>query len=207
MVSNEQYFTSNPNSEHNYQYFDFELLGNKLKFKTDSGVFSKSTIDFGSRVMLDATITRDFVDGKFLDLGTGYGPVGIALAKYYPSKEIDMVDVNERALALAKENTQANSVDNRTNVFQSNIYENITDKYAAIIVNPPIRAGKDVVTTMLVDAKKHLLDGGKIIAVLQKKQGAPSAKKNLEDTFGNVEVIKKSKGYYIFESVKNDNGK
>ncbi|MGX7051303.1 class I SAM-dependent methyltransferase [Leuconostoc palmae] len=203
-TSGEMYFTANPNSEHRYQNFDFELLNQVLHFKTDSGVFSKSTVDFGTRTMLDALSKTTIIDGKILDLGSGYGPVGIAIAKAF-QRSVDMVDVNERALELAKINAVQNHVEQLTHIFKSDIYENITDKYALILTNPPIRAGKHVVTDMLQQAKNYLLPGGKLIAVLQKKQGAPSAQKNMHAVFGNIKVIHKNKGYYILESVYEPN--
>ncbi|QSB51717.1 class I SAM-dependent methyltransferase [Leuconostoc falkenbergense] len=198
-ASGEQYFTANPNADHHFQQFDFELLGHQLHFTTDSGVFSKSTVDFGTRTMLGALSKTTIPTGKILDLGTGYGPVGISIAKAY-HREVDMVDVNERALALAKQNAQKNGVENLTRIFQSDVYQNIDQQYAAILVNPPIRAGKQVVTAMLQEAIKYLQPGGKLIAVLQKKQGAPSAQKNMLLAFGNTSVIHKNKGYYILES-------
>ena len=203
-IGGEMYFTANPNSEHHFQNFDFELLGNNLHFTTDSGVFSKSTVDFGTRTMLDALDKTTLTDGKVLDLGTGYGPVGIAIAKKY-QRQVDMVDVNERALALARQNAVNNGVDQLVSVFQSDIYQQVTDKYALILTNPPIRAGKEVVTAMLQEALQHLVPGGKLIAVLQKKQGAPSAQKNMAAVFGNAEVIAKNKGYYILESTYEPN--
>ena len=198
-IGGEMYFTANPNSEHHFQNFDFDLLGNTLHFTTDSGVFSKSTVDFGTRTMLDALDKTTLTDWKGLDLGTGYGPVGVAIAKKY-QRPVDMVDVNERALALAQQNAKQNGVDQLVAVFQSDIYQQITDQYALILTNPPIRAGKEVVTAMLQDAVHHLVPGGKLIAVLQKKQGAPSAQKNMLAAFGNAKVIAKNKGYYILES-------
>lgn len=101
---------------------------------------------------------------------------------------------------LAKQNAQKNGVENLTRIFQSDVYQNIDQQYAAILVNPPIRAGKQVVTAMLQEAIKYLQPGGKLIAVLQKKQGAPSAQKNMLLAFGNASVIHKNKGYYILES-------
>ena len=198
-IGGEMYFTANPNSEHHFQNFDFELLGNTLHFTTDSGVFSKSTVDFGTRTMLDALEKTTLTQGKVLDLGTGYGPVGIAIAKKF-QRQVDMVDVNERALALAQQNAATNGVAQLVSVFQSDIYQQVTDKYALILTNPPIRAGKEVVTAMLQEAVQYLLPGGKLIAVLQKKQGAPSAQKNMAAVFGNAKVIAKNKGYYILES-------
>ncbi|MCD2159133.1 methyltransferase [Fructobacillus sp. M1-13] len=192
----QQYFTADPTAEHDYQQFDFELLGQRLHFQTDAGVFSKKTIDFGTRVMLSAAAEQEYVAGKILDLGCGYGPVGNAVAKAW-GREVDMVDVNDRALELAKGNCDRNGVASLTHVFQSSIYDNVVDRYALILVNPPIRAGKKVVTAMLQEATKHLVAGGAIVAVLQKKQGAPSAQKNLEAVFDDVSVIGKKKGYFV----------
>ncbi|USS91540.1 class I SAM-dependent methyltransferase [Fructobacillus americanaquae] len=199
-ISGEQYFTAQPDAAHDYQDFDFELLGNNLHFTTDAGVFSKRTVDFGTRTMLAVAAKTDFPAGRILDLGTGYGPVGIAIAKAL-NKNVDMVDVNQRALDLAQKNANKNGVGSQVKVFQSNIYEGVQDQYALILVNPPIRAGKSVVTAMLQEAKNHLLPGGKLLAVLQKKQGAPSAQKNLEAVFDNVSIVGKNKGYYVLEAV------
>ncbi|MCO6184573.1 methyltransferase [Leuconostoc fallax] len=199
--ANEQYFTAEPTAEHNYHHFDFELLGHQLYFQTDSGVFSKRTIDFGTRTMLEALSKTTIPEGKILDLGTGYGVVGIAVAKKF-KRTVDMVDVNERALQLARVNAKKNNVADMTHIFQSDVYDNISEQYGLILVNPPIRAGKKVVTSMLQEAKLHLQPGGKLIAVLQKKQGAPSAQKNMAEAFGNAQVIHKDKGYYILESTR-----
>ncbi|ADG40920.1 MULTISPECIES: class I SAM-dependent methyltransferase [Leuconostoc] len=203
-IAGEMYFTANPNSEHHYQTFDFKLLSHTLHFKTDSGVFSKSTVDFGTRTMLTALTKTTIESGKILDLGTGYGPVGVAIAKAL-NRRVDMSDVNERALDLARQNADNNGVGDQVKIFQSDMYDNISDKYALILVNPPIRAGKAVVTAMLQEGVNHLIPGGKLIAVLQKKQGAPSAQKNMLSAFGNVTIIHKDKGYYILESTYDPN--
>src|SRR5699024_2076257 len=117
-------------------------------------------------------------------------------------REVEMVDVNERALALAQKNADQNQIEN-VDVHLSNIYENVHQKqYAAIISNPPIRAGKKVVHTILADSYDLLLPGGTLTVVIQKKQGAPSAQKKMQEVFGNAEILKKDKGYYIIQSVK-----
>lgn len=198
---NNHYYTENPDVAHAEHTWEFSLLNHNIKFTTDNGVFSKQTVDYGSRVMIEAFRENDAPSGKILDLGTGYGPVGISLALAYPDRTLDMVDVNNLALSLAERNTQANGVAGRTNVFHSDVYADVTDKYAAILTNPPVRAGKDVVSTMISEAAQYLVDGGTLTVVLQKKQGAPSAKKLMEATFGNAEIIRKDKGYYILESI------
>ena len=198
---NNHYYTANPDVQHALKNWDFELLGNNIKFTTDNGVFSKQTVDYGTRVMLNAFNETDIPTGKILDLGTGYGPVGIALALKYPTRIIDMVDVNNLALSLAATNAKNNKVQEQVNIFQSDVYENVIEQYAAILTNPPVRAGKSVVTSMLTAAIKHLLPNGTLTVVLQKKQGAPSAKKTMEETFGNCTIIAKDKGYYVLQSM------
>lgn len=193
----QMYYEENPESQHDYHDLRVALLGETFQFTTDSGVFSKKMIDFGSQVLLG---TLDFEKGStVLDLGCGYGPLGIALAKVQGVKAT-LVDVNKRALELAKKNALTNHVD--VAVFQSSVYENITEKFDHIISNPPIRAGKDVVHKILEGAFDHLNPKGDLTVVIQKKQGAPSAKAKMQAVFGNVETVKKDKGYYILRSTK-----
>ncbi|MGR3741373.1 class I SAM-dependent methyltransferase [Companilactobacillus sp. DQM5] len=199
----EQYFESNPNSEHNIKVWDFILLGNKLKFETDNGVFSKTTVDYGSRVLINTFNESQVPEGDILDLGCGYGPIGLSLAKSLTKRHVTLSDVNNRALELARKNAEINKINNIT-IKESSIYENIDDKYASILTNPPIRAGKDVVNEMITGSKAHLITGGSIWVVIQKKQGAPSAKKLMLKTFGNAEIVNKDKGYYIIKSINED---
>ena len=195
------YYSNNTNLEHEFQNFTFTLKGKQFKFTTDSGVFSKATIDYGSQVLIDTFSAEDLPAGALLDVGCGYGPIGLSLA-YAWQREVEMVDVNERALALAQKNADQNQIEN-VDVHLYNIYENVhQQQYAAIISNPPIRAGKKVVHTILADSYDLLLPGGTLTVVIQKKQGAPSAQKKMQEVFGNVEILKKDKGYYIIQSVK-----
>lgn len=196
------YYTQNPDVLHEEHHWPFTLLGNELLFTTDNGVFSKNRVDYGSRALLAAFNADKTPAGPWLDLGTGYGPIGLALAKKWPERQVTMVDVNELALDLARQNAVANQIEN-VEIKTSDIYEHVTERYAAILTNPPVRAGKQVVMAMLTGAKEHLLPGGTLTVVLQKKQGAPSAEKNMKATFGNCEIIKKDKGYYILESTLN----
>lgn len=201
MTDNSFYYSKNPDVESKPITWDFSLLGNNLTFTSDNGVFSKHTVDYGSRVLVK-NINYDIIpDGKLLDMGTGYGPIGISIAKAFPERQIDMVDVNELALELAKKNAADNQVKN-VHIFESNIYEAISEKYAAIFTNPPVRAGKKVVDEMISGAVDHLIDDGTLTVVLQKKQGAPSAKKLMTELFGNCKILKRDKGYYILQSVK-----
>ena len=177
-------------------YFPFQ----DFDFVTDHGVFSKNTIDFGSRLLI-TTAMHELPDGRMLDVGCGYGPIGIVLASLKPTQRMDMVDINDRALALAKQNIQQNKLTN-VDVFYSDMYENINEQYAMILTNPPVRAGKHTVHAMIEQAKQHLMIHGSLWVVLQVKQGAKSAQDKMQDVFGNVEQKAKDKGYVILRSQK-----
>ncbi|MCM3620416.1 class I SAM-dependent methyltransferase [Sutcliffiella horikoshii] len=195
------YYTNKPSVESNRQKWNFDLKGYTFSFTTDSGVFSKKEVDFGSKVLIEA-FEEPKVDGRFLDVGCGYGPIGLSLAKSFPDRMVDMIDVNERAVELAKENAANNKVEN-VSIFVSDIYEKVTaTDYAAILSNPPIRAGKKVVHEILEKAWTHLAPNGELWVVIQKKQGAPSAIEKLESLFEEVEVVTKKKGYSIIKSKK-----
>ncbi|AYE37670.1 class I SAM-dependent methyltransferase [Companilactobacillus zhachilii] len=194
-----QYFENDPNLEHEVKNFNFILRNHSLDFTSDSGVFSRQTIDYGSRVLIDAIDFQNVPNGNILDVGCGYGPIGLALAKDQPKRQVTMVDVNLRALGLAKQNAENNQVSN-VDIFESDTYKTVEGKYALIVSNPPVRAGKSVVTSILADSKDYLEPNGELWIVLQKKQGAPSAKKLMDQTFGNVEVVTRDKGYYILRS-------
>lgn len=191
------YYAENPDSAHDIHELKVTLLGQSFTFLTDSGVFSKKMVDYGSQVLLN---TLDFEKGKtLLDLGCGYGPLGISLAKVQDVKPT-MVDINNRAIDLAKQNAQKNGVE--ADIFQSNIYEKVNGTFDYIISNPPIRAGKQVVHTIISESINYLKVGGNLTIVIQKKQGAPGAKAKMEEVFGNVEILKRDKGYYILRSEK-----
>ena len=175
------------------------LLGNRFIFYTANGVFSKDGLDFGSRLLLES-IPLDEVGGKVLDMGCGYGVFGIILNKI-TSCYVDMVDVNLRALHLAKRNVEVNCCSN-ISVFESNVYENIHSKYSCIVTNPPIRAGKKIVYDMVMNAGKYLLDNGKLFLVIRKEQGAKSLIIDLKKYY-DVIVLCRKKGFYILRCVVN----
>lgn len=197
------YYTKNPETESKETSWTFPLRDREFRFISDSGVFSKKTVDFGSRLLIESFQLNEEVAGDILDVGCGYGPMGLALAHAYPARLVEMVDVNERALSLARRNAEANNIRN-VKVYESNTYDQVPEgrQFAAIVSNPPIRAGKQVVHRILSEAHTHLLPGGTLTVVIQKKQGAPSAEQKMLDVFGNVEVIARDKGYWIIQSVR-----
>ncbi|WP_226086353.1 class I SAM-dependent methyltransferase [Mesobacillus sp. S13] len=197
----EHYYSRKPSTDSNPVKWQSELKGNSFRFKTDSGVFSKKEVDFGSRLLIDTfELTR--ADGLILDVGCGYGPIGLSIARAYPEAMVHMVDVNERAIMLAKENASENKVDN-VKIYESDRLNAVEEEgFNAILTNPPIRAGKKIVHDIFEQSFQRLAEGGELWVVIQKKQGAPSAMEKMKELFGDVEVEAKSKGYFILKSVK-----
>ena len=189
-----QYFT-NEQLPSNVRRTECVVLGRKFIFLTDNGVFSKDGLDFGSRLLLE-TIPLEEVGGKILDMGCGYGVFGIVIGKLAQT-QVDMVDINLRAIHLAQRNIKENRVSN-INVFESNVYENISGKYSTIVTNPPIRAGKKVVYDIVMGAKDYLEKDGKLFLVIRKEQGAKSLIVDLQKIY-NVSVLEKKKGFFIIE--------
>ena len=195
----EYYYTNNPTSEHEERHFTSVFMGRTLAFETDAGVFSKQHIDPGSEILCKSLPE---LHGRVLDMGCGWGAMTVMTLSRFPSLEVTMADVNERALDLAVRNVQKNGM--QAKAVLSDGFANIEGEFDAVITNPPIRAGKAVIYQMFADAKAHLADGGILVLVIRKQQGALSAKAKIEEIFGNCEVINKEKGYYILKSTKTD---
>jgi len=198
----EHYFTNDENAKSNEKEFQVEMLGKKFKFITDIGVFSKGELDDASRLLIE-TFNSLELSGDILDVGCGYGAIGIALAGENPSDAIHMIDVNLRAVELAKRNAELNGINN-IHVYESNCYEMVEKKFQHIVSNPPIRAGKKVVHQILGEAFDYLEDEGTLTIVIGKQHGAASAEKKMLEVFGNVERIERKKGFWILQSVKGD---
>ena len=197
----EHYYSNKPQTESKPRHFKFTLLGFEFKFETDAGVFSKSEVDFGSRVLIDAFEMPE-VEGDVLDVGCGYGPIGLSIAKANPERFVHMMDINSRAVQLAEKNATANGVQN-VRIFESDGLENVGDvKVAVILTNPPIRAGKETIFRFYDDSYKKLVKDGELWVVIQKKQGAPSTMSHLEEMFEEVDVVEKKKGYWIIRAKK-----
>ena len=182
----------NEDLEHNKKIIKVIIKNEDFSFITDNGVFSKKGLDFGTRTLLE-NLDYENINGKILDFGCGYGSIGIIVSKF-TGLEVDMLDINKRSIELAKENSKLNKV--KTNIFESNIYENVQDKYDYIISNPPIRVGNEILYEILFEAKDHLNDNGKLIIVVNKDQGAKSLMEKLKK-FYNVNLIAKNKGFFV----------
>ena len=188
-----QYFDNDNNIKSNKKLLEFNFNNKKYNVYSDNGVFSKDRFDYGTRVLLES-IDINNLCGNVLDLGCGIGVVGIILGTINKNINIDMVDINDRAINLAKENMSLNKV--KGNVFISDVYSNVNKKYNYIITNPPIRAGKEVVRRFLLGGYDYLTDDGTLYFVMRKDHGVKSMIKELENKYV-ANILNKDKGFYM----------
>lgn len=186
------YFINDDNLKNDRRKNEVFIQNKKFTFWVDNGVFSKRGLDFGTRTLLDS-LPFDLIKGSVLDFGCGYGPIGIVIAKLTDT-EVDMLDVNERALSLAKKNIIENKVE--ANVIKSDLYSNIFKKYDYIVSNPPIRVGKEMLYKILFGAKDYLKENGQLWIVVNKNQGAKTLAKELEQ-FYKVTIVCRNKGFFV----------
>ncbi|MDD9272124.1 class I SAM-dependent methyltransferase [Paenibacillus sp. GCM10023248] len=196
----EHYYTQRPTAKRDIQAAQEVLRGKTYTFLTDAGVFSKKGVDYGSKLLIETMQLKE--DARVLDVGCGYGPIGLSAAAICPKGHVTMVDINERAVELSAENARRNGISN-VSILQSDLLEQVKDqRFDAVLTNPPIRAGKEVVHRIFTDAYDCLVEGGSIWVVIQKKQGAPSAMKKLESIYSEVLEVSKDKGYKILKATK-----
>ena len=194
------YFIDDKNLKHNIQKRRFIIANQPIYLYTDNGVFSKDKIDFGTQLLIKCVDVNEHVK-KIIDMGCGYGPIGIYFAKNYKHLHTYMYDCNLRAVELSQKNIELNRLDN-SSVQESYLFENVDQMADLIITNPPIRAGKAVVFKLYEQAYNHLNPGGALYVVIQKKQGAPSSVKKIEEIFASCSIICKNKGYWILLAKK-----
>lgn len=193
-----QYFDNDNNIRHNKRIIEFYFNDKNYNLYSDNGVFSKDKFDYGTKLLLDS-IDISKLSGNVLDLGCGIGVVGIILGTNNKNINIDMIDINERAISLVRDNLTLNKV--KANVFSSDVYSNVNKKYDYIITNPPIRAGKEVVRKFLLGGYDYLNDNGILYFVMRKDHGVKSMIKELESKY-NVTIVNKDKGFYIVSLTK-----
>lgn len=190
------YFLNDEKLKSDIRDTHIRIRDKEYTFYTDNGVFSKKGLDYGTHTLIKVVL-EELLSGNILDLGCGYGPIGISVKKEFSDTLVDMVDINNRSLSLAKLNAEKNNVS--VNIFESNGYENITKKYDYIISNPPIRVGKKVLYSLLIGAKEYLNESGELWFVIHKDQGAKSTAKMLEKYF-TVEIKKKDKSFFVIQA-------
>lgn len=190
------YYTDNKDLVSNRSEFTYYFANDVFRFTTDNGVFSKNGIDYGSYVLIK-TIYRKNLGNSFLDLGSGYGPIGIIIKHFNPELRVEMVDVNSRAIELCNINAQNNHCEIIVHLCDDIL--TLDNNFDSISLNPPIRAGKAVIYSLYEKAKEKLNENGHLYIVIRKAQGAKSSISKLETLFMNVEIINKDGGYYVID--------
>lgn len=192
------YFSEKPETKPKYGIIRVYLRGRYFEFLTSSGVFSPKRIDLGTRLLIESMVLPE--EGCILDLGCGYGPVGIVAATLKPKLQVYMVDINERAIKLARENAKRNLTEN-VKVMQGFLYEPVKKlKFDAILCNPPISAGMKTIKKIINEAPAHLKKNGMLEIVVRSKIGGKTIKEFMEKTFGNVKVHARQSGYRVLIS-------
>ena len=198
---NDHYYTRVPQSASKPVGCEYTYRGIPLSFRTDAGVFSRGEVDAGTRLLLEALPEQ--MEGEILDLGCGWGIIGISIARKWPETRVTMADVNTRALDLSRENAKLNRAE--VACVESDGMAALEGRtFDAVVTNPPIRAGKQVIYKMFADAAQSLKPGGALYLVIRKQQGAESCVKYLHTIFERVEKIDKSGGYWVIRALKND---
>lgn len=193
------YFDQQPESGHQEQDVLVRMNGKDFHFLTDKSVFSKQRLDYGTALLLQAVLKDDFPKtGRLLDLGCGYGAVGIIMKKFRPAFSVVLSDINERAVSLAQKNAIENQVKS-VEVIQSDGFSAIKGNFDVIMTNPPVRAGKKTVFRLFEESAEHLTPQGRLVVVMRKQQGAPSAIRKLKELFSDVAIIDRSAGYWVIQ--------
>ena len=196
-----QYFENDVKLGHKDITVEFALLGERYSLKSDLGVFSKGSLDDGTRLLLE-TIAKADLGTRILDLGCGAGPIGLILAHLDPKRHVVLSDVSERALELAKINAETLGVVSQVEIVASDVYRSINSTFDTIVANPPIRAGKKVTYAIYDDAPSYLNKDGHLIIVIRKQQGAESVQRHLADKFTDVGRLSQKKGYRVISAKK-----
>lgn len=199
----EHYYTSNPTVGHEEIAFETTLRGITLKLRSDAGVFSKNRIDTGTKLLVESLRFPAEVR-QVLDLGCGYGPIGLTVARLLPQATVYLSDINERAVALAQSNAQMNRIENVRIEVGEGFAPFGKEQFDMIVTNPPIRTGKQVIYTMIEEGFRRLNPEGWFVAVVATKQGAKSYERKLEEVFGNVTEWEKGSGYRVVASRKSN---
>ena len=193
--STNHYFEEHPKSKLRLGIIHTNLRGIPFDFLTASGVFSKKHIDLGTRLLIESMILPE--KGYVLDVGCGYGAVGIAASAFNPNLHVVMVDVNSRAVWLTKKNIEINNVKN-VEVKRGNLYEPIKGlTFNCILSNPPVSAGMKTVKAIISGAPEHLVAEGFFQMVVKSKIGKERLKLFFEEAFGNFKVLARKSGYRV----------
>lgn len=196
----DHYFVQRPKSKPKFGVLSTHLRGIAFKFLTASSVFSKKCIDLGTRLLIESMVLPE--SGYTLDVGCGYGAVGISAATFNPKLYVVMVDVNERAVRLAKKNIEINHVVN-AEVRRGHLYEPVEDTvFDCILSNPPISAGLAIVKALITEAPRHMAEKATFQMVVRSKIGGKRLQLIFEEAFGNFAVLARKSGYRVLIAEK-----
>lgn len=200
---NTHYYQEHPDTPHDMQLIKAHVGGKDYYFQTDTGVFSRSRMDYGSVVLVE-TVLKHMAQssGQLLELGSGYGPISIIIADQRQELVVWGIELNERASQLSPPNAERNQVAQIQWIQGDATVPHELPAMDIVVTNPPIRAGKGVIQAFVNQAYQVLKTGGELYVVIQKKQGAPSMRSYMESIFGNVERLHQDKGYWILRSIK-----
>lgn len=200
MKASDHYFSSVPQASSKPLAIEAEVLGHRFRIWTDRGVFARRRVDRGTRLLLEAGPIAE--DERILDLGCGYGIVGLAAARQAAAGFAVLADVNLRAVGLAARNLAENGIGNAMVVVADGCGSLGPGAFSLILCNPPIRAGWEVVFRLLIEARECLRPGGRLRVVARTRQGAPRLQKRMAELFGAAEIIARESGYKVIESIK-----
>ncbi|MEM3356380.1 MAG: class I SAM-dependent methyltransferase [Candidatus Bathyarchaeia archaeon] len=196
----EHYFTAAPKSREKLGLITATLRGKSLTFLTSSSVFSKKRIDAGTHLLIESMTLPDA--GTVLDVGCGYGAVGIAAAASNPQLRVVLTDVNQRAVQLAKRNLEINKVLN-AEVRHGYLYQPVKDlKFNCVVTNPPVSAGMETVKSLIAQAPQVMSEKAAFQMVIRSKIGAKTLPAIFKETFGNCQVLARKSGYRVLMAQK-----
>ena len=195
------YYDNDPTLSHKTKTLVLNLNGVEVTLQSDRGVFSNKEVDEGSVILLKSLTDEDSFQ-TILDVGCGYGTLGLYLATKFKNSSVTMFDINERAVKLSEQNINLNKITN-AQVYVANNYQALPKQsFDLIVLNPPIRAGKKVYYPLLSEARDYLTDGGKLVFVIRKSLGAESAQKYVKDFYSRVELSHREHGFYVYKASK-----
>jgi len=197
----QHYFIDKEHQESDFFDFNDSVIGLNLCFRSCDSIFSKNKIDDGTRALLEAINEKCSLTGRGLDLGCGLGVIAISLIKRF-KLTFDMIDINNTAVKLSKENLRKNGVEKYAKVFTSDGFSAVNETYDFIVTNPPIKTGKKLLFDLMQGSFEHLKENGQLILVIRKDHGMESLKKHITSIFGNCEIVDRNKGFYILRAVK-----
>jgi 16S rRNA G1207 methylase RsmC len=198
--SAEHYFAALPKSKAKFGLIRTSLRGRAFEFLTASSVFSKKRVDLGTRLLIEAMVLP--ATGWVLDVGCGYGAVGIAAAAFNPRVRVVMTDVNARAVRLAKHNIERNKVTN-VEVRCGYLYEPVEEcTFNCVLSNPPVSAGMETVKAIITEAPKIMASKATFQMVVRSKIGGKTLPPVFNETFGNSAVLARESGYRVLMAEK-----